>query len=146
MAVADRKEEVVQERSRREAGTLDRMAQMKLAIPEKIRAENEGRYVLRWVNDTGNRMHFMTEKDDYEKVDGVQPVPVGTAEDGKPIYAHLCRKPKRFWDQHQAERVQETVERERGLVRAAKTDPQDNRTAETSYVPEGNTITRGYAP
>lgn len=145
MAVADRKQEVAVERRRREAGTLDRLAQMKLSIPDDVRAANTD-YALRWVNDTGNRMHFMTEKDDWSKIDGVPPVPVGTAEDGKPIYAHLCRKPKTFWDQDNAEKVQATIEREKGLVRAAKTDPQDNRTPETSYVPEGNTITQGYAP
>lgn len=143
---AERKEEVAQERSRREAGTLDRMAQMKLAIPDNIRAANEASYMLRWVNDAGNRMHFMTEKDDWSKVDGIDPVPVGTADDGKPIYAHLCRKPKRFWNQHQAERIDAIRERERGLVRAAKSDPQDTRTPETSYVPQGNQITTGYAP
>jgi hypothetical protein len=146
MAVTDRKQEVAQERSRREAGTLDRMAQMKLAIPDSIRAEHEGRYQLRWINDSGNRMHFMTEKDDYEKVNGIQPVPVGTSEDGKPIYAHLCRKPLKFFEQHQAEAMRAIGEREKGLVQAARTDPQDNRTPETSYVPAGNSISSGYAP
>lgn len=142
---ATRKEEVAVERRRRQTGTLDRMAQMKLAIPEKVRAEN-GDFMLRWVNDTGNRMHFMTEQDDWSKIDGVPPVPVGTSEEGKPIYAHLCRKPKAFWEQDQAERVAATVEQEKGLMRAAKSDPQDNRPPETAYVPEGNQITRGYAP
>lgn len=145
MAAADRKTEVTQERRRRQPGTLDRLSQMKLAIPEKVRAENADQ-ALRWINDTGNRMHFMTEQDDWSKIDGVPPVPVGTAEDGKPIYAHLCRKPKAFWEQDNAERVAATVEREKGLVRAAKTDPQDNRSADVSYVPAGNQITQGYAP
>lgn len=142
---AERKTEVAQERRRRTAGTLDRMAQMKLAIPEKVREENKA-YALRWVNDTGNRMHFMTEQDDWTKIDGVAPVPVGTSEEGKPIYAHLCRKPQAFWDQDNAERVAATVEQEKGLMRAAKSDPQDNRSADVSYVPAGNTIQQGYAP
>lgn len=144
MAV-ERKAEVAQERRRRQPGTLDRMAQMKLAIPDKVRAENTD-YALRWVNDTGNRMHFMTDQDDWSKIDGVPPVPVGTAEDGKPIYAHLCRKPKAFWDQDQAERVAATVEHEKGLMRSAKSDPADTRSADVSYVPAGNQITQGYAP
>lgn len=140
-----RKEEVAVERRRRQTGTLDRMAQMKLAIPDKVKEANAD-FMLRWVNDTGNRMHFMTEQDDWSKIDGVPPVPVGTSEEGKPIYAHLCRKPKAFWEQDQRERVAATVEQEKGLMRAAKSDPQDNRPTETAYVPEGNQITRGYAP
>lgn len=143
--MAPRKAEVAQERRRRQPGTLDRMAQMKLAIPDKVREENTA-FALRWVNDTGNRMHFMTEQDDWTKIPGVPPVPVGTSEDGKPVYAHLCRKPKEFWEQDNAERVAATVEREKGLMRSAKSDPQDTRTAETSYVPAGNQITQGYSP
>lgn len=141
----NRTEEVAQERRRRTAGTLDRMAQMKLAIPDSVRDENAD-YTLRWVNDTGNRMHFMTVEDDWSKIDNVKPVPVGTNEEGKPVYAHLCRKPKAFWEQDNAERVAATVEREKGILRAVTTDPQDTRTADVSYVPAGNQITQGYTP
>lgn len=142
---AERKAEVAQERRRRQPGTLDRMAQMKLAIPDAVKAANAN-FALRWINDAGNRMHFMTQEDDWSKIDGVPPVPVGTSEEGKPIYAHLCRKPQAFWEQDSRERVAATVERERGLVRAAKSDPQDTRSPETSYVPAGNQISQGYAP
>lgn len=142
---ADRKQEVAKERRRRQPGTLDRMSQMKLAIPDDVREANKG-HALRWVNDAGNRMHFMTEKDDWDKVSGVPPVPVGTGEDGKPIYAHLCRKPNEFWDEDQKAKIDATREREAGLLRAAKSDPNDDRADDVSYVPPGNSITTAYTP
>jgi hypothetical protein len=140
-----RKAEEAQARRRRQPGTLDRMQQLKLAVPDQVRKDNEN-YALRWINDSGNRMHFMTAQDDWDKVPEVQPVPVGTAEDGKPIYAHLCRKPKEFWDEDQKAKIDASRERERGLLRSARSDPADNRPEAVSYVPEGNSITSGFTP
>lgn len=134
--------EIKQERRRRAPGTLDRNAHLKLAIPDEIRSRNEDQQ-LRWINDTGNRLHYLTTQDDYSKVDGVAPVPVGTSEDGKPIYAHLCKKPMEFWREDQAEKSAATREQEKGLAAAARTSADDNRPDDVSYVPTGNSIRTG---
>jgi len=139
---ATRADEVGTERRRRTAGTLDRGAHLKLAVPAEIREANPGQH-FRWINDTGNRMHALTVQDDYSTVEGVEPVPVGTSEDGKPIYARLCMKPQAYFDADQNEKVELTRETERGLMAAARSDPKDNRPDDVSYVPTGNRISRG---
>lgn len=82
---------------RRRRGDEALAATRRLPIPPEVKAELEARGLHpRWVNDQGNRMHRFTVQDDYDPVEGVEPVPVGTAEDGKPILAHLLAKPKDF--------------------------------------------------
>lgn len=139
-----RQEVVAEERRRRSAGTLDRMQHLKLAIPEKVRQENQD-YALRWINDQGNRMYFMTEQDDWNVVDGVEPIPVGTGVDNKPILARLCRKKREWFEADQREKVEATRQTERSLVSSAKSDPQDDRPDNVSYVVPGNTIS-GFTP
>lgn len=145
MAREPRAEALQQERRRRRDGTLDRMSELTLAVPETVK-EDHPDHTFRWVNDAGNRMHRMTVRDDWDKVDGVAPIPVGTDKEGKPIYAHLCKKPREFWDEDQRSRMTALKEQERGLLRAAKSDPQDNRSEDVSYVVPGNTITTGFTP
>jgi hypothetical protein len=140
MARPARQVEVATERRRRNPGTLDRSQQLKLAVPEKIREENPG-YTFRWVNDRGNRMFALTQQDDWDKVAGVDPIPVDTI-DGKPIYAHLCMKRQEFWDADQRVKVEATRATERALVKAKpqSADP------EAAYTPGQNRISTGYTP
>lgn len=140
---APRAEQVTAERRRRQPGTLDQMQQMKLTVPDKF---NEPGYAHRWINDKGNRMHDKTVQDDWDKVPGVEPIPVDTDEHGKPIFAHYCRKPLAFVEEDQAAHMTMLAEREKGLLGGAKSDPQDNRSADVSYVPAGNSLTRAYSP
>jgi hypothetical protein len=144
MSRATRAEETAQERRRRSPGTLDRMAQLKLAVPDSVREENKD-YALRWINDEGNRMHFMTVQDDWDVIDGVQPVPVGTDAEGKPVLARLCRKPMKFWEEDQKAKTDALKEQEAGLMRGQR-DNTDELPSDVSYVPKGNSITSGYAP
>jgi hypothetical protein len=106
-----RKAETAQRRRRRDHTAFG--ATLKLAVPPEIaeKMAKEGRSV-RWVNDVGNRMHQLTKLDDWDKVSGVPPVPVGTAEDGKPLLAHLCSKPTEFIEEDRkvAEKRRKTVE------------------------------------
>lgn len=139
-----RTEEVQQERRRRSAGTLDRMQQLKLAVPETVQ-EDHPDHTFRWINDSGNRMHAMTVQDDWDKVEGVPPQPVGTDKEGKPVYAHLCKKRQEFWDEDQKAKIEATREQERGLLRAAKGDPQSSPDGASYEVP-GNLIQSGYTP
>lgn len=87
----DRATQVATERRRRDGSSISH--RLKLAVPDKVRDElaAQGR-TPRWVNDTGNRISDLTTRDDYDKVEGVDPVKVGTGEDGKPVLAHLLSK------------------------------------------------------
>jgi hypothetical protein len=72
-----RQDEVRQERRRRDDTTLDGGQALNLAIPQHIadKLAAEGR-TPRWVNDVGSRMHRFTVLDDWDKVEGVEPVEV----------------------------------------------------------------------
>ena len=118
-----RETEIGQERRRRQPGSLDRGAHLKLAIPETIRAENADQH-LHWINDTHNRMHHLTTQGDYSKVEGVEPVPVGTSDDGKPIYAHLMKKPLEYWQADQREKTAAINASEGDLLRNAERGSQ----------------------
>jgi hypothetical protein len=88
-------------------------AAKRLPIPPEIEAKLKAENLHpRWVNDEGNRMYQLTELDDYNKVEGVDPVPVGTGVDGKPILAHLLAKPIEFMreDQDRAEAKRKLTE------------------------------------
>lgn len=90
-----RQQETAQRRRRR--ADTGPAREKRLPIPPEVEArlKREGR-VPRWVNDQGNRMHRFTVQDDYDPVEGVAPVPVGTNEAGQPILAHLLSKPADF--------------------------------------------------
>jgi hypothetical protein len=88
-------------------------AAKRLPIPPEVQAWADANDMhLRWVNDEGNRMYQLTELDDYNKVEGVDPVPVMTGLDQKPISAHLLAKPKEFMreDQDRAEAKRKLTE------------------------------------
>lgn len=106
-----RKAEVAKSRRRRDNTAFG--APLKLGVPPEIaeKMAKEGRSV-RWVNDQGNRMYRLTKLDDYDKVPGVDPVPVGTNEDGTPLLAHLLSKPTEFVEEDRkvAEKRRKTVE------------------------------------
>ena len=138
-------ETIIQERRRRQPGTLDRTNSLKLAIPQHIRDANPG-CEFRWINDAGNRMYFMTQEDDWSKVDSVNPIPVGTSPDGKPILAHLCKKPTEFWLEDQKAKMVELKEGERSLERGETRSPDDDRPQDVSYVTPGNSIKSGFTP
>jgi hypothetical protein len=92
---ADRAGQVAAERRRRVDGEVTK--RLNLVIPEEVRARlaAEGR-TPRWVNDTGSRVADLTTRDDYDPVEGVEPVKVDTDKDGKPVYARLFAKPTDF--------------------------------------------------
>ena len=129
------------QRRRRDDGTLDRINRLTLHIPEEIEAKYGSIHKFRWTNDEGNRIHAKTQLDDWDVVDEVPPIPVGTDASGRPIKAHLCRKLKEFCDEDLKKRQDELLEMEKGLI-------QGNREAntalpDTAYVAGRNSITRG---
>lgn len=111
-----RSEQVARERRRRDDRTVQHAQRMFIPPDVEARLKAEGR-TPRWVNDEGNRMHRLTVQDDYDKVDGVEPVPVGTDKDGKPIMAHLLSKPDDFIAEDRAKAEAKRKETERGMVK-----------------------------
>lgn len=144
-----RSQEVKAQRRRRDDANFQ--ASQRMAIPEdvKAKAEAEGK-TLRWVNDDGNRMHQLTVLDDYDKVEGVDPVPVGTDKSGKPIMAHLCAKPTEFIAEDQAKRDERRKGIERSMVKGhvptgpgGETAPLAGAHGATTYVDGATSIGRG---
>lgn len=142
---ATRADEERTQRRRRDDGTLDRVNRLILDIPDEVKAKYP-EHDFRWINDEGNRMYAKTRLDDWDAVDDVPSIPVGTDRDGKPIKAHLCRKLKEFCAEDAAKKEDHLREQERGLVQgerdsAAKADLPDS----VAYTPGRNSITRGQA-
>ena len=108
-----RQEEVKKERRRR--GILGPERNLKLYVPEAAKDPN---YVYRFINDRpgSDRVAKLTQQDDYEIVhqhqllggygseapaEGQPGTPVRRrvgSDGGQPIYAHLVRKPKEYYD------------------------------------------------
>lgn len=140
---ADRQTEERHQRRRRSDANLDGGQRLKLAIPPDVEArlKAEGR-IPRWVNDEGNRMHNLLKLDDYDKVEGVPPVVVGTTKEGKPLKAHLCSKPADFIKEDEAKRDESRRETERALLRGK--NPEDPIAGNDSfYADPANRIQHG---
>ena len=136
-----RSEETAQRRRRR--GDAGLAKDERLPIPPEVQADLDRRgLVPRWVNDQGNRMHRFTVQDDYDPVDGVPPVPVGTDEAGNPIMAHLLAKPREFIEEDQANAEKRIRETEEGLFRK----PDDSTRAGAGTNPHPATAERYVAP
>jgi hypothetical protein len=87
-------------------------------------------------------MHNLTQLDDYDKVEGVEPRVVGTTKEGKPILAHLCSKPEAFIREDQEKLDATRRETERALLRGK--NPEDPIAARDDfYVVEGTEIKHG---
>jgi hypothetical protein len=143
-----RKEEVAAQRRRR--GNSEMRADARLPIPEDVAAQLKAKgLVPRWVNDTGNRIYRLTEQDDYDRVEGVEPVPVGNDPfTGKPMLAHLLAKRADFIAEDRAERAKVRDNTEQSLLRGevpGGADPDNPRPAGPSptYVANGTNISRG---
>ena len=139
-----------QERRNRNDDDFDFNGSNHLAIPDEIKAQltAEG-WRPRWVNDERGRIQRLTTKDDYAKVPGVDPVRVGTTDDGEPLFAHLLAKPEDFFQADQQKRDARRVQVEQAMVKGkvptgAGQDPapvQGQLGAEI-YVPDGSSIQR----
>lgn len=141
----------VETQTRRRRDDTNFQQTQNMAIPEEIAAQlkAEGR-TPRWVNDEKNRIHQLTVKDDYDKVDGVAPVPVGTDEAGNPIMAHLLSKPTSFIaeDRMNAEGRRRDIERAmvKGKVPSApgaEPAPLAGQMGAETYVDAATSIGRG---
>lgn len=144
-ARASRAEETQARRRRREPGTIDRMDEMTLAIPDEVRQANPDS-AFRWVLDKPKRLHSLTVKDDWDRVEGVASIPDHADKTGQQVNLVLVKKRQEFWDEDQRAKHTARKEQEAAMLRATKSDPQDDRPEAVSYVPEGNKINSGFAP
>lgn len=134
---------------RRRRGNEALAADAKLPIPPEVKAKLDADgMVPRWVNDEGNRMHRMTVQDDYEVVQGVDPVPVGTGKDGTPIKARLLAKRQDFINEDRADAekrrkgVEDTLFRRPDAADAAGAGSNPNPAVSERYVTKNSGITR----
>lgn len=135
-----RANEVAAQRRRRGDETLS--ASKRLPIPEATQKwAKENGLSLRWANDERNRIYALTERDDYDKVEGVAPVPVGTTEQGEPIMAHLLAKRTDFIQEDRAKAESLRAATEKRLVEAPSEENQSSRRAD--YVDKASSIGRG---
>ena len=165
-----RAEVVAGERRRRRGGTLNRMGQYKLDIidPALLDLDN---VVYRWINDTPGRLRMATKMDDYEPVPASE---LGSGfsiettdseggehvrnyaglEGGQPIYAHLCKKPREFWEEDNEEVVARREAMMAGRVYRAEAsesgdfEGQGGRDLDESagaYIPKGVSVKIGGA-
>lgn len=144
MTRATRTETQGAERRRRKS--LDAMDDLKLAIPEEVRAKYPN-HVFRWINDVGNRIYAKTVRDDWDKVEEslCPSIPVGTDKQGKPIMAHLCAKRREFHEEDQQSQISARRDRQAQLMRA----PDGAEAAkEGVYALSNNNVTntQGYSP
>lgn len=152
-----RAEMVSAERRRRKAGSLNRMAQMKLDCidPASLDLDN---YVYRWVNDEPGKLRQATKGDDYdfvgteelgenfdpeqtdsESFERVRMV-CGTTKDGAALYTYLCKKPRSFWETDNEEMVQAREAMMAGRVYRGEATQEEESLGDEFYVPEGNQI------
>lgn len=150
MAPRSRQEAVRTERRARDPGTLDRMKRNKLALPAAFR--DDPHHTYRWINDDNTRIHDMTVEGDWDicslpgadTQEGEQVrKPVGQKDNGDPLYAYLCREPKKFYDEDQAAKTEAINV---GESAALKGQQPNSAPDPTQYAPAGNTVKRGYSP
>lgn len=145
----DRSETTRRERRRRDDTTAQSSNQLAISPEVQARLKAEGRQP-RWVNDQKNRIHSLTVMDDYDKVEGVAPVPVGTEKDGTPILAHLLSKPIEFVEEDRSKAESKRKGTESGLLRGklpsspgGESVPIQGSQGAEMYVAAGSKLGRG---
>lgn len=138
---ADRQTEVAAERRRRDDTTLDAGRARKLAIPRDIEQQlaAQGR-TARWVNDVGTRVHDLTVRDDWDKVEGVAPRTVKIDRNGDTAQAILVSKPNAFIAEDEAKKDDARRLQEEAML---KGQVPGSTPAPNTYAPKGNRIERG---
>lgn len=148
-------QEQSERRRRRGTGAL---SGLKLAVNED--ALDRKNFEYRFVNDRPGRIAQLTQNDDYDIVTdpskeakpdstnegtGIS-VYVGGGENGQPMRGYLLRKPKKYYQEDQAEKQALIDEQLKAIKRGApQVQGQDARDlAQVSYVPEGGISIRDH--
>lgn len=119
----------------------------RLSVDENLL--DKDKYVYRWINDEGARIHQMTVTDDWDIVSDREQASgtgseiaeqVGSGEKGNPLRAVLVRKLKDLFDFDKAAQQRQIDDQERGLT----TNVAPGTESENMYQPTTKTtITRG---
>ena len=142
----------VEAQRRRRRGDETLAASRKMPIPPEVQewADREGMH-LRWVNDEGDRIRRLTKYDDYDPVEGVEPVPTVTdRKAGTVVKAHLLAKPRAFVEEDRArsevrrKATEESLFRDPNAAAASGANPENPtvRPAPSTYIAEGTNIGR----
>jgi hypothetical protein len=115
------------------------MGRMALSIPPEVkeRLDREGK-TSRWVRDASGRQQAM-HRDDWDVTPNVEPVPEARDSEGKLV---LMEKYAEWYNDDQRKKTNLLDKREEAIKRGSSTSPEDRRQPGTSYVPEGNQISR----
>lgn len=138
-----------EKKQRRRRSDTSETRNMKLAVPKELL---DPKFEYRWINDTASgRVQSKTEADDWDVVHRLdtenKEVPltriVGTGENGQPLKAVLCRKPKEFCEEDRFRKQAAIAAQEEQLRNGVTADPK-GLSGPHKYVPGGsNTIERG---
>lgn len=132
----------------------------KLYVPERFL--DRGAYEYRWINDDGSRIQDKTKFDDWDIVtadqmgDGYSEVARDQSDskavrrqvgkqDGRPVYAYFCRKPKEFHEEDQRKKLADIAAQEETMRRGPLPNKEGLGQAE-AYVPGGRANHIGRAP
>lgn len=146
----ERTEEERQQRRRRHDGNIDASQRLNLVIPPEIEARLKAEGLTpRWVNDVGSRIANLTQRDDYDTVDGVAPVPVVVdKKKGTTVMAHLLAKRSDFIAEDRAKADEPRRAAEKAMLKGKVKGP-DGELAPVSgqhgaevYVDKASTIGR----
>lgn len=134
-------------RERRRRGDETLAPAGKLVIPPEVQArlDREG-LVPRWVNDVGSRIHDLTVRDDYDTVEGVEPVPVVIdRKTGETAKAHLLAKPRDFIEEDQGRKESRRRAQEDAMLNSPDVPAGGNPNSASApmYVAKGSRISRG---
>jgi hypothetical protein len=139
-------------RERRRKPGLGNVIGRRLAVQESALDFNSFRY--RWINDNEARFMAKTKEDDWDLVmnddvkddnadlgNAVSQI-VGSKPDGSALKAYLCRKPRKWYEDDQAEKRSE-LDRQLEQIRVG--NDRDG-SSQSDYVPSGGInfrVTRG---
>ncbi len=140
---ADRQTIESGERRRRSDDTIDGGLALKLGIPPEIEArlKAEGR-TARWVNDVDSRLHDTTVRDDWARVDGVEPRSVKIdVKAGTMAKAILVSKRIDFVEEDRAKNEARRTTRE--TVMFTPQNPSESAVSTNQYVHKDTKIDRG---
>ena len=138
-----RQEEMRHERRRRDDTTLDTGQAKNLAIPAEIERKlaAQGRSA-RWINDVGSRVHDLTVRDDWDRVEGVEPrTVVVDRKNGTTAQAILVSKPNDFIAEDRAKKEAGRRETETAMLNARV--PGSTAAPANMYADKANSIGRG---
>lgn len=145
-ALADPRIEEIRKR-RQERGTLSNDPRTKLSVPQEKLDPN---WTYRWVNDREMRINQLQQQDwimvdeetttgpdDRNKGIGTRPERiVNDRTVSKPERAFLMRKPKEFYDEDQARRINRIRDQEAQMARG-KVEGAEALSGNTAYIPAG---------